>query len=76
MCACMFCTYIKSACMCVHYKGIAKAGNRAVVTGDSLMPLHAWFSFMLIGLNTADGRVEREREGCIGDQECEEKTVN
>jgi len=42
--------------VCVHYKGIAKAENRPIVTRDSLMPLDALFPFMLIRLNTADGR--------------------
>lgn len=44
--------------MHVHYKGIAIAENRATVTRDSLMPLHDLTQFMLIGLNTADGKAE------------------
>lgn len=41
------------------------------VTRDSLMPLHALSSFMLIGLNTADGKAvaplgKKKNKGKVG----------
>lgn len=63
--------------MCVHYKGIAKAENRPIVTRDSLMPT----CLIPIYANKAKhsrwengGTLEeRKGKGCIGDKECAEK---
>lgn len=74
---CIFWTCIKSACMSVHYKGIAKAENRPIVTRDSLMPT----CLIPIYANKAKhsrwengGTLEeRKGKGCIGDRVCRKK---